>query len=758
MLLAAVVAVSCGVLQVGGTVWVDAHEFGPGAWTPSAAYEGQAWAWAKAGSTVSVSIGDNVLSGTAPAGSKETPYTWAPLGAVAVAAGESGKPVTVQGEGVAAVVLHPSAAEFHPEAFVKDTRVYDTPRAVDDPRTAYSRNLDTVFTMPEYDQAAWEATKDQIRRRMLIGCGLWPLPERTPLNAKIFDRVQHEDYSVEKVHFEARPGFIVTGNLYRPVGNGPFPAVLNPHGHWTNGRLENNDKCSVPGRCITLARMGMIAFSIDMVGYNDSFQFVHHFLQPAFSLYGIHPFSLQLWSSIRALDFLETLPETDKERLACTGASGGGTQTFALTAVDDRVKVAAPVNMISSTMQGGCMCENAPIFRLGISNMEVGAMMAPKPLLLVCATGDWTRETPRVEYPAIRSIFSLYGAEANVEYHLVNAGHNYNQESREAVYRFLGKHLLGGDQWATYTEPPFTVEPEEKLRVFPKGERPEGYPDAQGVIESIKAERRATWAAELPKDEASAAAFREKHRHLLGDMTGATRVEANDLACERVDYEERDGHVQERWILRRKGTPGDAVPAILYRGRDAGPQPARLLVSGAGKAAFAAPWGVRGAPVRDAIDHGAMVLVIDPFLIGEHHSPFAHTKRLQEGFQDTYQMTDTGYRVQDVLTAIGFLRARRDCTGVIEVSGRDGAAPWVLLAGAIDGGLAKVGAFPGDELRSDDPWLSDYYLPGILGVGGVETALYLYDPARTQVFVGAPAPADRWLPANLTYFDPSRGQ
>ena len=97
----------------------------------------------------------------------------------------------------------------------------------------------------------------------------------------------------------------------------------------------------------------------------------------------------------------------DTERIGCTGASGGGTQTFALTAVDDRIKVAVPVNMISSTMQGGCLCENAPILRLDNSNMEVGALAAPRPMLMVSATGDWTRETPRVEYPAIKSIYAL---------------------------------------------------------------------------------------------------------------------------------------------------------------------------------------------------------------------------------------------------------------------------------------------------------------------------------------------------------------
>ena len=303
-----------------------------------------------------------------------------------------------------------------------------------DERFASKRHTDSVFRMPNYASVSdWEAFAADLRKKILISSGLWPLPESKPLNPRIFDRIDYDDYSVEKFHFEAHPGFLVTGNLYRPVGEGPFPAVLMPHGHWEKGRLENSDTVSVPARGITLARMGMVALSVDMLGYHDSLQFTHRWSTRKEKLWGIHPFALQLWSNIRALDFLQELSFVDGDTIGCTGASGGATQTFALMAVDSRVKAAAPVNMISSTMQGGCVCENAPLIRLNNSNMEIGALMAPRPLLLVSATGDWTRETPRVEYPAIRSVFALYNAENRIENHHVKAGHNYNQESREST-------------------------------------------------------------------------------------------------------------------------------------------------------------------------------------------------------------------------------------------------------------------------------------------------------------------------------------
>jgi len=148
-----------------------------------------------------------------------------------------------------------------------------------DARINESRHTDTVFEFSEYRTLeAWERRAEYLRRHLLVSCGLWPMPERTPLNARLVDRITHDDYSVEKVWFESMPGLYVTGNLYRPVGKeGPFPGVLSPHGHWREGRLANEEAGSVPGRCIGLARMGCVVLSYDMLGYNDSFQVSHAF-------------------------------------------------------------------------------------------------------------------------------------------------------------------------------------------------------------------------------------------------------------------------------------------------------------------------------------------------------------------------------------------------------------------------------------------------------------------------------------------------
>ena len=145
---------------------------------------------------------------------------------------------------------------------------------------------------------------------------------------------------------------------------------------------------------------------------------------------GVLILGLQLWNAIRALDFVEEL-RVD-QRLVAAGESGGGTR-YRLYAVDDRLFAAAPVCMVSAYMQGGCLCENAPALRFDTNNVDIGATIAPKPLLLVSSTQDWTAHTPEVEYPAIRKIYDLYEAGDRVEEVQIDAPHGYNKEMREAV-------------------------------------------------------------------------------------------------------------------------------------------------------------------------------------------------------------------------------------------------------------------------------------------------------------------------------------
>jgi len=358
------------------------------------------------------------------------------------------------------------------------------PSAIDLRQTI--RTTDTPWTFPTITtRAEWEQRAAAIRQTILFRAGLWPLPPRTPLNAQIFGRIDRSGYSVEKAYFESVPGLFVTGNLYRPLGppanaRPPYPAVLAPHGHAAYGRLEASDIFNEPARAASLARQGYVVFTYDMVGYNDSFQVPHGYAEPKASLWGFSVLGLQLWDSMRALDFLASLPDVDRDRLGVSGPSGGGTQTFLLTAVDDRVKVAVPANMVSHYMQGGDNCENTAGLRLDYSNVEFAAAAAPRPMLLVSADGDWTRDNPRIEFPAIRGIYELYGAADRVSHVQFHAPHNFNREGREASYAWFATWLKGTP--ATPRESGVSIESPSNLLVWYGRERPKGL-TADGVLD-----------------------------------------------------------------------------------------------------------------------------------------------------------------------------------------------------------------------------------------------------------------------------------
>ena len=723
------------------------------------------WVWARAGCQARVALGDVTLEAThrasGPVDDGKERFSWERAGEVELRRGErfalrleslqSGLPEKDRAN-VGFLALSTDRG-FDPRRGFEVSRVLgDRAVGVGDARLAETRGVSTPWTLRTYPTLeGWQERAAHIRQRILACMGLWPLPEKRDLNPRVFDGIERDGYSVAKVFFESLPGYFVCGNLYRPAGEGPFPGIACPHGHWSNGRLEDSELGSIPGRCINLARQGHVAFSYDMVGYVDSGQVDHGNIGGRREdLWGIGAMGLQLWNSIRVLDFLEAREEVDSQRLGCTGASGGGTQTFMLTAVDERVKAAAPVNMVSAHMQGGCNCENQAHLRLEINNIEIAACAAPRPLFLVSATGDWTVDTPELEYSAIREIYRLYGAQDQVGCTQVDAPHNFNRESREAVYAFFGRTFLGEKDRRKLAEKPFQVEKSEDLRVFTGREMPKGALNQDGVVQALVDRSEKRLEGLRPKDARGLRRLRETLGGALQQALGVETVDSGNLFVRRMGRTRRESFIIERLILGRK-EQGERIPALLLLPR---PLPARfpavLVIHPEGKGALAdVRRGRPGGLVSGLLDRGNAVLAIDPFLVGEFHGPFQSEARDEsESHFHTYNQAVAACRVQDALTGVAFLNSLTSVSSC-HLLGLNRGGIYCLLARACG---AEVGRTTVDFDRlaadADETWVEEeLFVPGIRSAGDVRTALALCAPGELLVHNGGRSMPVDWATA-----------
>ena len=612
----------------------------------------------------------------------------------------------------------------------------DSPAAGSEQPAMAIRDLDTPRDFPKIaDLGEWRKRARAIREQILVSSGLWPLPEKTPLRATIFGKVVRDGYSVEKVYFQTWPGFYLAGNLYRPVGrgDGPFPAILNPDGHWENGRLADTKDGSIPGRCINFAKQGMIAFSYDMVGYNDTrfadsptgpdaYKSHRHFAtnDNANLLWNINLMGLQTWDSIRALDFLESLPDADKSRLACTGESGGGTQTFMLGAVDDRLAAQAPVVMVSHTMQGGCGCENMPGLRVQFSNMEIAAAAAPRPQIMVAATGDWTKTMMEVEGPAVADIYRLVGAPEKLRYVRFDFGHNYNQTSREAVYQSFGEWLLHQPDATGIKESLYAKEPDNELLVWPDGKLPADALTEKQLIAAMKARAQDQLKALQPGDEDQLRNYKEVmlpawKRTLQIDVQG--ELVSKPLPLNSV------GAANYEKVAFGYGSEENRINGTLFKPRLASepkaPAPIVICVSSSGPSDFCDADGTPTGLAKQVVDHGFFALV--PDIRSSAKIPDQFIK-----FYTTYNRTELQQRVGEVVTACDCAKVGGKYSRVI-LCGTGRAGLWAILAApAAD---AVITDTDGVDIMSDESLLApDLFCPGLRKIGAFEGVATLAIP------------------------------
>jgi len=288
-----------------------------------------------------------------------------------------------------------------------------------------------------HDQATWESRKAELRPCLFKALQLDPLPKSPGTKPIISNRRKKEGYTIENIAIETLPGLYVCGSIYRPLKiKGKAPVILCPNGHAPTGRYN----ADVQKRCAMFARMGAITINYDLFAYGESLlQFKPEDHRRSLAS------AIQALNSIRILDYLTSLPEADGNQIAITGASGGGSHTMLITVLDDRIKVSAPVVMLSCYFYGGCPCESGMPIHLcgnGTSNVELAAMAAPRPQLVVSDGGDWSDHVPTIEYPFLKTIYGYYNKAENVENaHFPDEGHDYALSKRIPVYRFMAMHL-----------------------------------------------------------------------------------------------------------------------------------------------------------------------------------------------------------------------------------------------------------------------------------------------------------------------------
>ncbi len=319
----------------------------------------------------------------------------------------------------------------------------------------------------------WQQTLPERREDWLEMLGLWPLPERTPLEATVTGTLDRGNYVVEKVHFQSLPGCYVPGNIYRPKDvDGPLPAVVYLCGH-TKGKVNAQYQANPRW----FGEHGYVAIVLDPIQLGEA-QGYHHgvYTRGRWDWYsrGYTPAGTEVWNAMRAIDYLLTRDDVDAERIGVTGLSGGGAMSWFLGAADERVKCVVPVCQTGSiehivcdrATDGHCDCAFWINYQRWCTP-DLGALIAPRALLVAAGTEDtlWRPYAFRSAMLRIKHQYAALGVGDSTRLVEDVSPHGYTPMLRKAIFEWFNAHLKGDP---TPVEDDITeyVEPEENLLVF----------------------------------------------------------------------------------------------------------------------------------------------------------------------------------------------------------------------------------------------------------------------------------------------------
>jgi len=352
-----------------------------------------------------------------------------------------------------------------------------------------ARALEATFLPDVKSREDFEQVRPRLREEYFYSLGLWPLPERGPLEARVTGQLSRGDFTVEKVHFQSRPRLYVTGNLYRPAktDGAKLPAVLYVCGHSAAGR--NGNKVQFQDHEIWFAKHGYVCLAIDTLQLGEIGATHHGTYREGrwwWHSAGYTSAGVECWNGVRAIDYLVSRPDVDPERIAVTGISGGGAATFWIAAADERVRVAVPVSGMADlesyvahkVVDGHCDCMFLyNTFRWNWTT--IAALICPRPLLFMNSDKDsiFPMDANERVIARLERLYALHGAGGDVDAVVSIGGHAYRTDLRKAAFQFINAHLKGdaravddADVGLGAGEPPVPQIPFEELRVFPRDE------------------------------------------------------------------------------------------------------------------------------------------------------------------------------------------------------------------------------------------------------------------------------------------------